>query len=77
MHLFFDKIIFLKERRNCISLIKNSQSFIYIYIYIFFFFVFFKNKIKQKNEKPLVKIWISHEGIIVIKPLPSLTPAYA
>jgi len=46
----------------------------YIYIYILFFF---KNKIKQKNEKPLVKIWISHEGIIGIKPLPSLTPAYA
>ena len=49
----------------------------YIYIYIYIFFFFFKNKIKQKNEKPLVKIWISHEGIIVIKPLPSLTPAYA
>jgi hypothetical protein len=43
MHLFFDKIIFLKERRNCISLIKNSQSFIYIYIYIFFFFILKKS----------------------------------
>jgi len=52
-------------------------DYIYIYIYIYIYFVFFKNKIKQKNEKPLVKIWISHEGIIVIKPLPSLTPAYA
>jgi hypothetical protein len=49
-------------------------DYIYIYIYIFCFFL---NKIKQKNEKPLVKIWISHEGIIVIKPVPSLTPAYA
>ena len=48
----------------------------YIYIYIYIYFVFL-NKIKQKNEKPLVKIWISHEGIIVIKPVPSLTPAYA
>jgi len=41
MHLFFDKIIFLKERRNCISLIKNSQSFIYIYIYIYIYIFFF------------------------------------
>jgi hypothetical protein len=51
--------------------------FIIDFIYIYIYFVFFKNKIKQKNEKPLVKILISHEGIIVTIPLPSLTPAYA